>query len=67
MARNRPRKKGGFITRPASSPVACFKPPFCWNNNTRNPSKPPSRKALRYSVAYMPKRHGPQAPAVRNT
>ena len=34
---------------------------------TRKPSKPASRSALRYSVTYMPKRHGPQAPAVRKT
>ena len=34
---------------------------------TRKPSNPASRSALRYSVTYMPKRHGPHAPAVRKT
>jgi hypothetical protein len=60
-------KNFGLISRPASSPVACLSPPFCWNSITRKPSKPASRRALRYSVAYMPKRQGPQAPAVRKT
>jgi hypothetical protein len=39
----------------------------CWNSSTRNPSKPAVRSASRYSASYMPNRHGPQAPAVRNT
>ena len=67
IAFSRPMKKPGFISSPASSPVACFRPPFCWNSITRKPSKPASRSALRYSVAYMPKRQGPHAPAVRKT
>ena len=33
-----------------SGPVACVRPPCCWNSMTRNPSKPASRSALRYSV-----------------
>ncbi len=60
-------KNFGFISRPCASPVACLRPPCCWNSSTRKPSKPESRSALRYSVTYVPKRHGPQAPAVTNT
>ncbi len=62
-----PQKNVGFISSPTPSPVACLRPPVCWNSSTRKPSKPASRSALRYSVTYMPKRHGPHAPAVMNT
>ena len=61
------QKNVGFISRPLASPVACERPPFCWKSTTRKPSKPASRSALRYSVTYMPKRQGPQAPAVTKT
>ena len=40
-------------------------PPDCWKSITRKPSKPELRSASRYSASYMPKRHGPQAPAVK--
>jgi hypothetical protein len=60
-------KNFGLNSSPTSSPVAWASPPCCWKSITRKPSKPASRSALRYSVTYMPKRQGPQAPAVRNT
>ena len=34
---------------------------------TRKPSKPAFCRAKRYSASYMPKRQGPQEPAVKNT
>src|SRR5579859_4232991 len=61
------QKNVGVISRPLSSPVAWLRPPVCWKRTTRKPSNPASRSALRYSVTYIPKRQGPQAPAVKNT
>ena len=40
--------ENGYVEEP--SPVACLRPPVCWNRSTRKPSKPESRSALRYSV-----------------
>ena len=55
-----------FISRPAST-SDWPSPPDCWNRMTRKPSKPELRSARRYSASYMPKRHGPHAPAVMKT
>ena len=63
MALRIARKKSVFISRPAWAPD-WLSPPDCWNRMTRKPSKPELRRARRYSASYMPKRQGPQAPAV---
>ena len=64
--RNAPRTKSTFISNPSPSP-AWLMPPDCWKSRTRKPSKPAFRRARRYSASYMPKRHGPQEPAVTKT
>ena len=63
----RAMKNLGSKLSPFFSPLACLMPPFIWKSSTLKPSKPASRRALRYSVTYIPKRHGPHEPAVRNT
>ncbi len=54
-------------TSSPGSPLAALIPSVCWKSKTRNPSKPAFCRANRYSASYMPKRHGPQEPAVKNT
>ena len=62
-----PRRTSGSARGPTPRRSPASGRPSAGRGTTRKPSKPASRSALRYSVTYMPKRHGPHAPAVRKT
>ena len=66
MALSMPKPKSIENFSPGS-PEAALMPSLSLNSSTRNPSKPAFFNAKRYSASYMPKRHGPQEPAVKKT